>query len=91
MARLRLSRHGEQVLADWGSLASGEDRHRMAEVLESLADGTWRDRWFWQPYPGDRGLREIRPRDGLHVFVREEPDEAAGVSFLDIDTISVSG
>lgn len=89
MTRLRLSPEGEQIVADWMGGASREDRDKMALVLESLDAGTWKNRWWNQPYPADRALWEIRPREGLQVFVREEPDDGAGLSFLDIDAIRV--
>lgn len=89
MARLRLSPEGEQIVANWMGGASREDRDKMALVLETLDAGTWRNRWWTKQYPADRALWEIRPREGLQVFVREVPDEPSGLPFLDIDAIHV--
>ena len=46
MSRLRLAPKVEQYVAAWKANASREDRERIAQVLETMADGSWLGRWF---------------------------------------------
>ncbi len=50
--RLRLRPTVEQHVASWSATATNEDRERIAQFLESAADGSWQGRW----YPGPRQL-----------------------------------
>lgn len=82
MSGLRLSEDGRQVFAEWARSASPADRALVGQVLESVADGTWKTpRWFYTRDAEDRHVVLIQPRDGLVVAVRfvfdnlpEEPD-----------------
>lgn len=47
--RLRLRPHVEEYVVQWSATASGEDRERVAEFVESLADGSWYIRWYPDP------------------------------------------
>jgi hypothetical protein len=49
MMRLRLEPHVEEYVVDWSNTATGEDRGRIAEFLETLADGSWDTRWYRDP------------------------------------------
>lgn len=79
---LRLSEDGRRVFAEWARSASPADRALVGQVLESVADGTWKSpRWFYTRDAQDRHMLLIQPREGLVVVVRfvfdnlpEEPD-----------------
>jgi hypothetical protein len=93
VATWRLTSHGETVLANWRKNATRADQESMAEVLETITNGTWRDMWWSHPYPTDSETIEIRPRDGLHILARGwiDEDETDDVIWVDLVTIATSG
>jgi hypothetical protein len=79
---LRLNADGRRVFVDWARSASVDDQRLVGQVLEMVADGSWKDpRWFYTRDAEDRHLVLIQPRENLVVAVRfvhdnlpEEPD-----------------
>ena len=87
MDRLRLTTTGERDVAEWMQTASRADRERMAEFLETLQDGTWQSRWWYAKFPPEPDAFEVRPDDGLYVYIRLMVDEEHGdmcVEFIKI-------
>jgi hypothetical protein len=77
--RLRLTPESEQYVAEWSKTATREDRERIAQFLETLADGRWNaPRWRYQEYPNDPDLFDVRPDDGLYVVMRVQINEVDG-------------
>lgn len=92
MAEWRLTPDGESVLAEWMKNATAVHKQRIAEVLESVEDGIWKDRWWNQPYPPNTNIAEIRPGDGLIILVHDLEFESAkldGVRRIDLFRIYV--
>jgi hypothetical protein len=85
----RLTPDSEAVLAAWREKASPAHQRRLAEVLGTLADGSWRVRWWNQEYPSNRDLREIRAGDGLIVLLHEPLDGGEPVAWIDLVSVSV--
>lgn len=87
MRRLRPTTQSRRVVADWSTTASPEHKRRMAELLRTLADGTWESRWYCTPLAGDPEVVEIRPDTHVHVMLRVLVDEDDGGLWGDIFTI----
>lgn len=75
MRRLRLTPESEEYVAEWGITAKGEDRERIAQVLETFADGSWETHWWADELAGDPDIIELRPDDGLYLHMRLLLDE----------------
>lgn len=75
---LRLHSHGEQVLADWwaSEAVTNADRYLVADVLLSIVDAGWQQRWQWYDDLADNTIRIIEPRPGLKLVVRMWNPEA---------------
>lgn len=86
MRRLRLRPEVEEYVAGWSATASREDRERLAQVLESFADGSWL-RWFPdEEMPGyipDPEWTKFWPGKGLIVMMQATEDEASGEGVVD--------
>lgn len=86
MTEWRLTPEGESVLAEWMKTATAAHKQRMAEVLESIEDGTWERGWWNRPYPPNTNITEIRGGDGLIVLFNDlelESAEVDGVQWID--------
>lgn len=92
MADWRLTPDGEKVLAEWMQTATAAHKQRIAEVLESIEAGSWKGRWWNQPYPPNTNIAEIRPGDGLIVLVHDLELQSAkpdGLRWIDLLRIHV--
>lgn len=88
MRRLRLTERSRQVVAVWTAGASPEHRRRAAELLRTLLDGSWDDRWYWQPTSATPEVVEIRIDRSVPVFVEIFRDEDDGMAeYADIFSI----
>ncbi|MDL4817209.1 hypothetical protein [Actinomadura opuntiae] len=76
MRMLRLISVGERAVLDWCAHACEFDRKRIAEVLATFADGTWQERGWWDQFAADPGLIDLRPDEGLFMYLRPQWDEA---------------
>ncbi|MFF4413866.1 hypothetical protein ACFYY8_15145 [Streptosporangium sp. NPDC001559] len=95
MAELRLQAGSEQILARWWESAKPKegDQQLVCEVLRTIADGTWRDRWYPpEDLANDQPVlpvRAFRPRDSLVILVRfwpaEDPPEFELINIFDED------
>lgn len=75
--RLRLRPMVEQYVASWGATATNEDRERIAQFLESAADGSWRSRWYPAPHRLliDPDWTAVWPDKGLVVTMLLNADD----------------
>lgn len=89
MARWRLTRNAETILANWTRTATADHRQRLADVLESIADDTWKQRWWNQPSPEVKGATEVRAGDGLVMVARKNFDRNTGIAWIDLRGIWV--
>lgn len=90
MRRLRPTVRSQEVVADWSTSASGEHKRRMAELLRSLDDGRWVERWWWEQCSSDPEVYELRFDTNAHVFMRVLVDEDDGVEYADFISIEHS-
>lgn len=83
MSRLRLVPNIEQYVADWQADASREDRERIAQVLETMADGSWLGRWFPDEEDGEYlpapAWTKFWPDKGLVVMIQVDGQSPDGV------------
>lgn len=75
------------LLSDWWVSGNGTDGdHQLVlTFLESVADGSWRDRWFREPYLATKYGSEahvVQPRPGLRLIVVLDFDGEPGVMQL---------
>lgn len=84
MARWRLTPHSETVLANWNKTATPAHRQRLAEVLETIGDGTWKDRWWNQPSPAVKDATEVRAGDGLILIARKFVDRGTDQAWIEL-------
>lgn len=68
--RLRLTPDAEKLVVTWSKTASAADRLRIAEFVETLADGSWQTRWFQPDGSPSADVIDIRPDQGLLVQMR---------------------
>jgi hypothetical protein len=87
VGRLRLTSAGQKVVATWTRTAEADDRLRIAEFLETLADGSWKRHWWHKPLLDDPAVIEVRPDEGLAVLMRVVVDEVDGAACADIITV----
>lgn len=87
MRRLRPTKQSAEVVADWSAAAPPEAKQRLAELLRTLADGTWETRWRHGQYSNEPEIIEIRIDTTVHVFMRVFLDETDLVEYGDIMTI----
>lgn len=81
MTRLRLRPHVEEYVVEWATTASREDRERIAEFVETLADGSWASRWYRAPDQERQSIeRSHRPYLPAPEWTQVEPDEGLVVS-----------
>jgi hypothetical protein len=82
MSRLRLTPKVEEYVARWQVEASPEDRERIAQVLEAMADGSWL-RWFPDEEDGEYlpapAWTKFWPDKGLVVMIQVEGQSPDGV------------
>jgi hypothetical protein len=90
MKRLRLTLEGEQVVADWRSVATEAQRRRLDEFVRTLQDGSWNLRWWYQPYASNPDVVEVRLDEHWHVFMNIVLDEDTLTECADIFTIFTS-
>lgn len=85
MRRLRLTPEAERVVAGWSRTAAYDDRLRIAEFVETLADGSWDSgRWWKSEVPPAEDAIEFRPDEGLLVQMRLLVDEDDGSAYADV-------
>lgn len=87
MRRLRPTARSELVVTEWGAAASAEQRARAVELLRTLDDGTWDERWWWEPVSSGPEVVEIRIDADVPVFMAIFVDESDGVEYGDIFAI----
>lgn len=83
MPEWRFTPEGESVFSEWDKTAPGRHRELMAELLESIADGSWEGRWRWEPNPTYTDVVEIWPEEYFLVSVRAHLDEHAPVWWIE--------
>jgi hypothetical protein len=85
----RLSADGLRVFDQWRTerCRSADDEMFVAEILRTVADGSWGLRWYSSTNPDLPGVVSLQPRDGLYVHIRMWADqgEFTIVSITDID------
>ncbi|GAB2929443.1 hypothetical protein GCM10027203_31850 [Nonomuraea fastidiosa] len=100
MARLRLQQRSRRILAEWlGSDRPKEgDSELVIEVLHSIIDGTWRQRWYIEDQPYDGPLMPIQmiwASGTLVVMIRmwpaEDPPEFEVINIFDVTEIPELG
>ena len=80
---LRLSEEGDRALAQWhGSPHRTPERDsRIADVLMTIVDSTWHQRWYWHPDVTDPDARIILPDHGLAIVIRPYAADEPETSF----------
>lgn len=91
MRRLRPTDQSRRVVADWCTTATQEHKRRMAELLRTLADGSWEDRWKPLPYSSNPDVIGVSIDTYVQVFMRVFLDEDDHELYADIFTIETGG
>ncbi|WP_153054192.1 hypothetical protein [Planomonospora sphaerica] len=92
MAKLRITRHSEEIVTTWKAGATPEDRRCLEELIEAIENRcAMQGKFPWKKDGTDPEITVFEPRKGLWVAVRmwtddppENPDQFDVVTIKDI-------